>query len=893
VHSHRGGPGGRRAPAISIDKGPQMPQLDVPAGPRPRRIRPSARRPLTLAVALAAAAAALAPAAARADTGWTAAPLTVADGAAGEEVAVGKRLRNDLALAPDGSAWIAWAQTDDQSNSTADPADEAVRVSRRTAGGAWEPPQAIATVTRAGGSNFTTLAGPRIAVDAAGRPTVAWGERTSASSVTVKVASLRADGTWSAPVALGTVAALSGPFPIALDVAADGAAAVAWQGSGAVELAVRPSAAGSWSATSETVDATTVDVADQVGIGRDQDGTLTLVWRTGSGNSARELKSRTRTAGGSFGATVTLTTAAGFVSRPAVEVDATGAAVATWGSDDGPRAAARPAGGAWGAPVVLASGSANAATTQIGAPARMTGGTGIPSAAFDAHGNATVVWPEAPDGATPSRVRAQRFGADGAWGPAETVAEETAAANPPVWPRVALGPDGSATVAWTSRVLFQVVGGAPMLSGGAVRASTRTAGGAWSAPVTFTTASSGSYGTTTALGLPDDANLTLAADALGNAALGWTPYVTAAAPAARTNESAHFEAAVAPRLDWTARGLTGASNLRTWVNYLHTDWAGPGPVGAKGVETSGGASQPDANDRSSWRLTFEDAWREPDGGPLVARFRGTIRWVNSAHFIDSTIADPRLEIAADGRSARLYVDGRASGSMADAMAGRPTWTTVSNVRLLDLDLTAAGPRTSGDGSVRTWVAAPARASPAGTSVYGMDSYAARPFGFMTFTLPADPPVRTPSVEQPPTEQPPTEQPPSEQPPTERPPVGRPPAEQPRRGGEQPSKQRALTGAIRGSKAARRTVVVRLSRQVGVRAGRTYRVVLRRGKTIVASGTLKGRALRLTAARLPGRRGARPRYRRLTGRWTLASPAKVGGKRLPQARRIAATTVTIR
>lgn len=862
-----------------------MPHLDRPAGLLPRRFRPAPRRPLVLATALLATSAALPPAAALAGTGWSSAPQTVVDGPAGEEIAVGKRLRNDLALAADGTAWIAWAQTTDTGPTTADPADETVRVSSRSADGGWSLPQDVATVTRAGGSSFTTLVGPRIAVDAAGRPTVAWGERTSASSITVKVATRDADGTWSAPVTLSTVAALSGPFPLTLDVAPDGAAAVAWQGSGAVELALRPSAAGSWSATPETIDATTVEVADEVALGRDQDGKLTLVWRTGTSNTTREIKSRTRAAEGGLGAITTLTTAPGFASRPAVAVDVTGTAVATWGSGDGPRTSARPASGTWTPPVVLASGSANAAATQVGAPSRLTAGTGIPSVAFDAHGNATVVWPEAPDAGagTPGRVRAQRLSADGTWGAAETVGEEAVAGNPPIWPRVALGPDGSATVAWTSKVALQVTGGAPVLSGGAVRATTRPAGGAWSAPVTYTTAPTATYGTTTTVGLPDDANLSLAADALGNAALGWTPYGAAVAPAARNNESAHFEAAVAPRLDWTARGLTGPSNLRTWVNYLSTDWAGPGPAGAKGVETSGGASQPDANDRTSWRLTFEEAWRSSAGGPIVAQFRGTIRWVNSPHYIDSTIVDPRLEVAADGRSARLYVSGRASGSMADAMAGRPTWTDVSNVRLLDLDLTAAGPRTSGDGTVRTWVAAPARASAAGTSVYGIDSYAARPFGFMTFTLPADPQVRAP----------PAERPPVEQPPAERPPVGQPPVDQPRRGGEQPPKPGALTGAIKGSKNARKTVVVTLSRQLGAQSKRTYRVVLRRGRTVVASGTLKGRALKLTAARLPGRRGAKPRYRKLTGRWTLASPARFRGKRLTKAQRVTTTTVTIR
>ncbi|MDO8213046.1 HtaA domain-containing protein [Conexibacter sp. CPCC 206217] len=862
--------------------------------PAPRRRRARGTRAARGTLAAAALLAALAPAPALAAGGWSPASEAVADGPAGAEVEVGMRMRSDLALDRAGTATLAWAQSDDQSTMWTDPAVQSVRVSRRPAGASWQTPQEIASVARAASSNYTVIVGPKVAVDGAGRATVAWGERTAADSVTVRAATAAADGSWSAPATLATVTAPSTSFTIAVDVAADGDAAIAWQGAAAVELATRAGAAGAWSAP-QTVDATTVDIADTIGLGRDQDDALTIVWRTGADNATREIKTRTRAAGGGLGAVATLTTAAGFASRPAVAVDAAGAAVATWGSDAGPRAAARPAGSSavWTPPAVLASGSANAATTQTGAPARITGGTGIPSAAFDAHGTATVVWPEAADAGagTPSRVRAQRFGNDGSWGAAETVAEEATAANPAVWPRIALGPDGAATVAWTSRVAPSFSGGVVVLSGGEIRVANRAAGEtAWSAPVTYTNPTP-TYGNTTALGLPDDANLTLAGDPLGNAALGWTPYAAAAAPAARTNESARFEASVAPRLDWTARGLTGSSNLRTWVNYLYTAWPGPGPTTARGVQTSDGASQPDAGDRSSWRLTQQDAYRDPASGKLVIQYRGTIRWVNTAHYIDSTLVDPRLEIAADERSARVYVDGQASGSMADAMAGNPRTIPVSNVRLLDVDLSGAAPRTSGDGSVRSWVAVPARASAAGTSTYGLETYAGQPFGFLTFTIPTaieprtDPPEEEPGQ---PTQPDTPQAPPAPSAPTV-PSVPAPSVRAP----VSPAATRRITAAIRGSKKAKRQVVLTLSGQVGRRSSQTYRVVLRRGKTVMASGTLRGRTLRLSAAVVKRQKGGKVSYRKLSGRYTLASPARHAGRKLAGARRIAAVTVTVR
>jgi hypothetical protein len=836
------------------------------------------------AVSVALLAAPAAPAA----TGWSPAPTYVPDGPGGaDEVALGKRLRNDLAVDRAGASWFAWAQDADTRVSTEGDSLQRIRIAQRPAGGVWQLPETVAQVTRLSGTSYETLSGPRVDVDGAGRPTVLWGVRTSATSVTLNASTRATGGSWSAPAQLATVTGPAAQLKLALDVAPDGSAVAAWQGRESVQVAIR-SDSGTWSGA-ETVATTTVDVLDTVDAGRDQDGAVTVVWREGASNTTREIKASVRNGSGGWEPAATLTAAPAFASRPSVEVDATGAAIATWGSDDGPRAAVRPAGGAWQPPVVLASGAANAATTVTNVAQRTLGGAGIPSAAFDAHGNATVVWPEAADAAssTPARVRARTFTASGSWGAPETVADDatSGAGNGPRWPRVALGPDGAATVVWTRGMALE--GG--NVTGGDVKTATRPAAGApWSAVTTFVaTGNPANYGSATATALQDDGNLSVAGDPLGNVAAGWSRYHGAASPSVVNNEAVAYEAPVAQRLDWTARGLTGPYNLRTWVRYLRTPWAGPCRVGDADVLTSGGASQPDAGDRDTWRLTQESAWRDVDSGKLIVQYRGTIRWAQAAHCIDNRVIDPRLEIATDEQSARLYADGQASGSMADAIAGRPSTTPLSNVRVLDLDLSGAGPRTSGDGATRSWSAVPSRLSAAAAGAYGLDLYLGQPFGFLQISIPSAVETRRTEIPEPPVEQP---RPPlvidPPKPPVQQP---RPPAEQPRTPVRRPS---GVSGKVLGGAKARRSVTVTLSTRVGASAGRTYRVrLVKRGKT-VASGTLKGRTLKLTVAGTKKRGSREVSYARLKGAFTLQSVLRVKGRRLPAAARIKATKITV-
>jgi len=816
---------------------------------------------------------------AHAALGWTDTPATVPDGPPeAEDVGIGIRPVSATAVDRAGNAWFAWAQSDDPASPNPNAATWKLRVAYRPAGGAWQPPADVTSVVRAAGTSYETIVSPRLAVDAKGTPTLVWAVAKSTGYVVRS--STRTGGAWSTPVDVGTTTMSGSNWPtnvsLALDVAPSGLAAVAYQELSGTRLAVRD-AAGVWGAPETVATAAANAVIDTVGLGRDQDGVLTVLWREGTNDNNRTLVTRTRSAEGAWGTPVTLTTAGGRVARPSLAVDATGAAVAVWGTADGARAAVRPTSSstAWAAPTVLSSGTPNAAPT---APQTtlLTSGKGVPSVAFDVHGNATVVWPEGDDSGagTPARVRTRSVTAAGVWSDAVTIADGDAT-NPPIWPRVTLGPDGQATAVWTRNVSTTFPGGVVQIAGGEIMAASRaTATGAWGAPrMMATTNANSQYASATALGTFTTANLNVSGDPLGNVLLGYSPYYGASFPSARLVESFDHQTAVAPRLDWTARGITGSSNIRTWVNYLRTNWADAGPGD---VEASGGASQPDAGDRNSWRLTQQDVWRDSVTNKVIVQYQGTIRWYNPGHFIDIRLVNPRLEIATDEQSARLYSDGQSSGSMADAIGGHPKTTPFTHLRVLDLDLAAiAGPRTSGDGAVRSWIGVPAKFATGAANDLGVQQYAQQPFGFLTFSTAAAPETRTPPIDVPPIEDPPP--PPIVDPPIVDPPKVDPPKVDPPKVTPPKPLAATLKGAAR--KRGVRTVTITLAKRLGTSKSRVYKVALSRGGTKVATGRLKDRTLTLTVPKVRGR------YARIT----LKREYVLSGTTKP---RIAKTTIRI-
>lgn len=700
------------------------------SSPRPLRFAAAGALSVGLSLGLAAAALTVAPAA---QAAWTPSATAVPEGAPSEEVESDRRLGGELAVARDGTAWFAWVQ---DAMSTV-PSLQRVLVAQRPPGGTWQAPAVVGTITRTT-NTFPTGNDVELALDAAGRPTVAWNELTgtvsptTAQTVVVRARSAGADGQWGTTTDVATLPMTLLPVeaPLTLQVAPDGTAALAWQTTDGLYLARR--ATDTWS-TPEQVEAYGVaKVPDTVGLGFDRTERLTLVWRSWDATaSAWDVKTRSHTGSAWAGDAVTLQEDAPTAARSGLVVDAAGGAVATWGTNDGARAAVRPTGSTtFAAPTSLSTGAPNAvADPTTSATYRTTGGMGVPSAAYDAYGTATVVWPEVDP--TP-RIATAEVGRDGTWGAPSTIAAEGGATNlnPPIAPQVAVGRDGQAAVTYVRKV-----GTAGGISGGQLLVTERAAGASsWTTPEVYVTPVNGAFGTVTALGLNNSANVALAGDATGDVTLAWTPYASHATAGVQPNRVIDRPGLAAAGLEWSARGVGGSTNVRSWLSYLRTDWGAAGPACPKGlheVQTSDGASMPGGEDES-WRFTQVGAAKDASDRTIV-QYDGELRWVMEAHCIDIRLRDPRLEIAADGLSARLYASGLTSGSMGEAMEGEASETPFADLRVLEIDLAGAGPRPTGD--TDTWLAAPVTLASAAASTLGLDLYGEKAFGHLTISVP--------------------------------------------------------------------------------------------------------------------------------------------------------------
>jgi len=112
-----------------------------------------------------------------------------------------------------------------------------------------------------------------------------------------------------------------------------------------------------------------------------------------------------------------------------VVADARGDVVAAWSGPDGVWTVDRPAGATWGAPF------------RLSAPGSPSGGVQL---AMNGAGEAVAVWLRDAGGGRPA-LDAARRGADGSWGPAQTIsAPDEGVASP----AVAIAPDGLAAAVW-------------------------------------------------------------------------------------------------------------------------------------------------------------------------------------------------------------------------------------------------------------------------------------------------------------------------------------------------------------------------------------------------------------------------------------------------------------
>jgi hypothetical protein len=348
-----------------------------------------------------------------------------------------------VALDPAGNSVVVWVRSDG-SNSR-------VQSAARAAGGPWGSPQDLSAPGQSAG-------GPQVALDAAGNAVSVW-VRSDGSNSRVQAAVRPAGGTWETPQDLSAAGLHASAPDVALDPAGD--AVVVWlssssqYGDGAlVQVAVRP-AAGAWTPPEDISPANSSD--PQVAL--DPARNAIAVWEHFPGGSA-PVQAAVRPAGGAWGDPQDISAQDELAIQPRVALDSAGNALALWTRLGlgawSVRAAARPAGGSWGAPQNLSASGEFAF---------------LPELALNPAGDAVAVWSRFAESS--DVVQAAARSAGGAW-------ERSLAISPfpgsSYVPQVAIDPSGNAVAVWRLHTG----------SLGIVQAAVRPAGRPWEPPQDLT-----------------------------------------------------------------------------------------------------------------------------------------------------------------------------------------------------------------------------------------------------------------------------------------------------------------------------------------------------------------------------------------------------------------------
>jgi hypothetical protein len=296
--------------------------------------------------------------------------------------------------------------------------------------------------------------GPQVAIAQSGEAIVVWEKIANNDSRIVRAVVRPAGGSFSAPVDLSGAGENGSDPQVAMDQAGD--AVAVWQSSSntgvTVQAAVR-SAGGSFSAP---VDLSVEGRVFFPQVAIDEAGDAVAVWEI-INDTGVIVQAAVRPAGGSFSAPVNVSAAGPNLYRPQIAIDQAGDAVAVWvdrsGENEIVRAAVRPAGGVFSAPVDVSATGENASEPHV---------------AIDPAGDAAVVWLGSRD--TNSIVRAAVRPADGVF---SAPVDVSATGQNAAVPRVAVDQTGDAVVAW------ERPGGVNRI----VQAAVRPAGGLFSPPV--------------------------------------------------------------------------------------------------------------------------------------------------------------------------------------------------------------------------------------------------------------------------------------------------------------------------------------------------------------------------------------------------------------------------
>jgi hypothetical protein len=217
------------------------------------------------------------------------------------------------------------------------------------------------------------------------------------------------------------------------------------------------------------------------GVAMDPAGDSVAVWKAYIGTEER-VEAASRPAGGSWGAPVILSPPGLETYDNEVVISPSGEATATWSTDGGEQVvqvATMSPDGKWSGPVTLSD------PTLIG---------DAPSLAVDSAGNLTAAWMQY--GGVNFVVVVSTRGADGIWTSPKQLSPAVGSAQSP---SVAVDDQGDAVVVWNQQLLQ-------------AEAATRRGGGAWSQPVELSE------------GGEEIREATVAMDAAGEAVVTWDRY---------------------------------------------------------------------------------------------------------------------------------------------------------------------------------------------------------------------------------------------------------------------------------------------------------------------------------------------------------------------------------
>ena len=262
-----------------------------------------------------------------------------------------------------------------------------VRAASRPASGPWEPPVDVSTTD-------VYAVEPQVAIGG-GNAVAVWRDNAGA---TVQVATKAPFESWAAPTSLNATGEVSDAPQVAIGPGGEGPVAV-WEGRedlGSYWTAHAASGIGAgWGGSTAIGPATADEETPQITI--DDDGEAVAVWRHYDG-TPWVIEAAAKPAGGSWGASTYITAPAEYGDTPALAGNGDGDAVAVWLDYGGSvRAAVKPDGAPWEAP----SGLAPEGESDDG-----------PQIAISSDGSAVAVWADLDSGTIKAVNLAAGYGGD-------------------------------------------------------------------------------------------------------------------------------------------------------------------------------------------------------------------------------------------------------------------------------------------------------------------------------------------------------------------------------------------------------------------------------------------------------------------------------------------------